>query len=168
MLNHCACYLSGTWHAQTQMKFVHYYKCSPETALPKFSLDPDVIKAVYNAMKGLTALGKRTKKKRAEYIASIPRFELYNLCTVTPFQMTTQDGHWNMDQKIAFQIRLDSGRREPCDWSCRLYADFTIFTGSVLPRIYQACGMEPIVNPELVKWHAGVKRKNAVKRPGSC
>ena len=123
-------------------------------------MDPDVIRAVYYEIKRLTAAGKRTKKARADYIAAIPAFESFTLCIVSPFQMALQKGHWNLQQQTAFHLRLDGGGN---DWMCRLYADLTMYTSSVLPRMYDK---KPLVNPARVKWHTVVKWMNGVRPYG--
>jgi hypothetical protein len=118
-------------------------------------MDPDVIRAIYNEIQRLTAAGKRTKEARAEYEASIPVFESFATCEVTPFPMTVQKGHWNVQQTTAFHLCLKrEGYKYRYSWSCRLYADMTIFTSSVLPIMYN---MQPIVNPARVKWRAVAK-----------
>ncbi len=142
------------------MKIVHNDQLSSETPLPNWSIDPDIIRAVYYEIKRLTAAGKRTKMARAEYTASIPAFESFTECTVTPFQMIGQKGHWNLQQQTAFHLRLN-GRGN--DWMCRLYADLTIYTSSVLPRMYN---QQPIVNPARVKWYTVVNWMNAVRPYG--
>ena len=75
--------------------------------------------------------------------------------------MTIQRGHWNVKQPTAIQVRLRGG--PAIDWSCRLYADLTIYTSSVLPRMYDR---QPIVNPARVKWRAVVTWMNAVRPYG--
>ena len=143
------------------MQFHHNRRHSPHIALPKWALDPDVIRAIYYEIKRLTAAGKRTKKARAEYAASVSAFETFTHCEVTPFAMTVQRWHWNTKQSTAISLSLGTG--VGCDWSCRLYADLTIYTSSVLPRMYDG---QPIVNAPRVKWHAVVKWMNAVRPYG--
>lgn len=143
------------------MQFIYNNKLSPATALPNWAMDPDVIRAIYYEIHRLTAAGKRTKKARADYTASIPTFESFTTCEVAPFQMTIQKGHWNVQQSTAFALTLFVG--PVIKWYCRLYADLTIFTSSVLPRMYD---MQPIVNPARVKWHAVVGWMNAVRPYG--
>ena len=74
--------------------------------------------------------------------------------------MTTQQGHWNLQQPTTFHLSL---RGAGIDWSCRLYADLTIYTSSVLPRMYD---MQPIVNAARVKLRAVVTCMNAVRLYG--
>ena len=142
------------------MLFIHNDKLHPGTAVPNWALDPDVVRAIYYEIHRLTAAGKRTKKARADYAASTPTFEAFTTCTVTPFPMTTQRGHWNLQQPTAFHLSL---RGVDIDWFCRLYADLTIYTSSVLPRMYN---MQPIVNAARVKWRAVVTWMNAVRPYG--
>ena len=143
------------------MQFIHNDKVHPGTAVPNWALDPDVVRAIYCEIKRLTAAGKRTKKARADYAASIPPFESFTTCEVTPFPMTTQQGHWNLEQPTAFYLSLRGAGIE--NWHCRLYADLTIYTSSVLQRVYD---MQPIVNAARVKWHAIVTWMNAVRPYG--
>lgn len=142
------------------MRLVHNFKQSPDVPLPKWALDTDVMRAIYNEIHRLTAAGKKTKKLRAEYLASVRSFDSFSTLEITPFAMVAggHQGHWNLGQASAMYVALHCDRQPNCNyfgnWHCRLYADLSVYTSSIPSRLWPE---GPIVNAARLKWQIIVR-----------
>ena len=134
---------------------------SPQTPMPNWAMDPDVLRAIYYAIERIRSGPRRTKRERKIFSNETLPFETYTHCEITPFQLSVQQGHWSLRQNTAFYLHL-TAEGEAEGWGVRLYADLSVFTG--IP--FGDYDYLPVVNAARVKWQAIVTWMNKVRPYG--
>jgi len=130
----------------------------PNHPCPSWFRDVDVQRALYDAVNGLRVKAGRTKAKRAEMNAKLVPFDAYVSCFLAQIPTGKDPPH---ESAVYFSFSHWDESRAVSDWLCRLYYDYTIYTGLSSWRFYDG---RPLVNPARTKWRAVVKRVSAMAK----
>lgn len=99
---------------------------------PNLLVSPEFLLQVFDKVNALRVAAKRTKKERARAQAALPKFEDFEQAQVSvwsanPESVSQASGMW-----------LNLGKRGSYNgkWQCRLFPDYTLWSGIRAWRVY--------------------------------